>query len=157
MKRLGRKGVRDGTVCHGIDGSATYDVDGHFVGRVREFFIEPAEQAESAFALFAVARALSAADCPARPSGFGGSRGHQAEREEELEHYRPNEAWLAVRKDLLDQQIIDTSGRKVVRVNDMDLTEQRINGTVELRVTDVDVGLTGRGAAAAAGLGFARR
>jgi magnesium transporter len=48
-----------------------------------------------------------------------------------------------MRKDLLDQQIIDTSGRKVVRVNDIDMAEQRINGTVELRVTHVDVGLTG--------------
>ncbi len=57
--------------------------------------------------------------------------------------YQPNEAWLAVQKDLLDQQIIDTGGRKVVRVNDLDLTEQRTNGTVELRVTQVDVGLTG--------------
>ena len=46
-------------------------------------------------------------------------------------------------KDLLDQQIIDTSGRKVVRVNDVDLTEQRTNGNVEMRVTQVDVGLPG--------------
>jgi Mg/Co/Ni transporter MgtE len=60
-----------------------------------------------------------------------------------LEHYQPNEAWLAMRKDLLDQQIIDTSGRKVVRVNDIDMSEQRVNGTVEMRVTHVDVGLTG--------------
>jgi len=60
-----------------------------------------------------------------------------------LEPYRPNEAWLAVRKDLLDQQIIDTSGRKVVRVNDLGLAEQRTDGTVELRITQVDVGLTG--------------
>ena len=44
---------------------------------------------------------------------------------------------------MLDQQIIDTSGRKVVRVNDIDLSEHRSNGTVELRVTQVDVGLTG--------------
>ena len=32
--------------------------------------------------------------------------------EKSLEEYNPNEAWLAVQKDLLDQQIIDTSGRK---------------------------------------------
>jgi len=32
---------------------------------------------------------------------------------------------------------------KVVRVNDVDLAEQRINGSVELRVTQVDVGLPG--------------
>jgi CBS domain-containing protein len=63
--------------------------------------------------------------------------------EKDLEHYQPNEAWLAMRKDLLDQQIIDTSGRKVVRVNDIDMSEQRVNGTVEMRVTQVDVGLTG--------------
>jgi len=44
---------------------------------------------------------------------------------------------------LLDQQIIDTSGRKVVRVNDLDLTEQRTNGNVELRIAQVDVGLPG--------------
>ena len=63
--------------------------------------------------------------------------------ESALELYRPNEAWLAVQKDLLDQQIIDTSGRKVVRINDVDLSEQRTNGTVEMRVTQVDVGLPG--------------
>jgi CBS domain-containing protein len=63
--------------------------------------------------------------------------------EKALEPYQPNEGWLAVRKDLLDQQIIDTAGRKVVRVNDLDLVEQRTNGNVELRVSQVDVGLTG--------------
>ena len=43
----------------------------------------------------------------------------------------------------MDQQIIDTHGRKVVRVNDVDLTEIKSNGNVELRVTQVDVGLPG--------------
>jgi len=43
----------------------------------------------------------------------------------------------------MDQQIIDTSGRKVVRVNDVDLSELRNNGNMELRVTQVDVGLPG--------------
>jgi Mg/Co/Ni transporter MgtE len=43
----------------------------------------------------------------------------------------------------MDQQIIDTRGRKVVRVNDVDLTEFKTNGNVELRVTQVDVGLPG--------------
>jgi Mg/Co/Ni transporter MgtE len=60
-----------------------------------------------------------------------------------LDAYRPNEAWLAVQKDLLDQQIIDTAGRKVVRVNDVDLTEFRTNEHVELRIAQVDVGLPG--------------
>src|SRR5207244_10770026 len=63
--------------------------------------------------------------------------------EKALEIYQPNESWLAVQKDLLDQQIIDTRGRKVVRVNDLDLAGQRSNGNVELRLTQVDVGLPG--------------
>jgi Mg/Co/Ni transporter MgtE/sporulation protein YlmC with PRC-barrel domain len=60
-----------------------------------------------------------------------------------MELYHPNEAWLAVQKDLLDQQIIDTHGRKVVRVNDVELADQQTNGNTELRVTQVDVGLPG--------------
>jgi sporulation protein YlmC with PRC-barrel domain len=126
-------------------GLKTYDDKGNYVGRVREFFIEPAE-------------------APNRVSHFLLSRGHfqplvarhdqiasvTTERvdlsvsERALELYQPNESWLAVQKDLLDQQIIDTRGRKVVRVNDLDLAEQRINGgNVELRLTQVDVGLPG--------------
>lgn len=125
-------------------GVKTYDAKGNYVGRVREFFVEPAE-------------------APNRVSHFLLSRGHfpplvarhdqiasvTAERvdlnvsERALELYQPNESWLAVQKDLLDQQIIDTRGRKVVRVNDLDLAEQRANGNVELRLTQVDVGLPG--------------
>jgi magnesium transporter len=125
-------------------GSKTYDAQGNYVGRVREFFVEPAE-------------------APNRVSHFLLSRGHfqpliakhnqvasvEAGKmhlnvsERALDLYQPNESWLAVKKDLMDQQIIDTHGRKVVRVNDVDLTEQRTNGNVELRLTHVDVGLPG--------------
>ena len=124
--------------------AAVYDPQSHFVGRVREFFVEPADQ-------------------PNRVSHFLISRGRfqpliarydQIEKvapgridlnvsERALEAYKPNEGWLAVRKDLLDQQIIDTEGRKVVRVNDVDLSEFRTNNHVELRIARVDVGLPG--------------
>ncbi len=125
-------------------GAKAYDVAGNYVGRVREFFIEPAE-------------------APNRVSHYLLSRGHFQPlvakhnqvasvapgkmelnvSERALELYQPNESWLAVQKDLLDQQIIDTSGRKVVRVNDVDLTPLRTNGNVELRLAQVDVGLPG--------------
>jgi magnesium transporter len=125
-------------------GAETYDDQGHFVGRVREFFIEPAEQANRV-ARFLLARGrfqpLLARHDQVAAVAPGTMRLNCSERV--LELYRPNEAWLAVRKDLLDQQIIDTQGRKVVRVNDVDLAEQRTNGNVELRVTQVDVGLPG--------------
>jgi magnesium transporter len=125
-------------------GGEAYDKDGHFVGLVTELFIEPADQPNR------VARVLLGRG---KYLPLVARYDHLAfvapgvlklnVEEKELEHYRPNEGWLAVRKDLLDQQIIDTSGRKVVRVNDIDFSEQRTNGTVELRVTHVDVGLTG--------------
>jgi magnesium transporter len=125
-------------------GAAAYDSASNYVGRVREFFIEPAEQ-------------------PNRVSHFLISRGRfqplvarydQVAKvmpgrldlnvtERALAAYQPNEAWLAVQKDLLDQQIIDTAGRKVVRVNDVDLSEIPTNAHVELRVAQVDVGVPG--------------
>ncbi len=50
---------------------------------------------------------------------------------------------LLLERDLLDQQIIDVSGRKVVRVNDVDLCPEPVNGTMKLRVDRVDIGLRG--------------
>jgi magnesium transporter len=46
-------------------------------------------------------------------------------------------------RDLLDQQIIDVHGRKVVRVNDVDLHPESLAGHVHLKVGSVDVGLRG--------------
>lgn len=46
-------------------------------------------------------------------------------------------------RDLLDQQIIDVHGRKVVRVNDVDLHPETSNGHVQLKVGSVDVGPRG--------------
>ena len=125
-------------------GAETYDAQGHFVGRVREFFIEPADQ-PNRVSRFLLSRGrfqpLVARHDQIGAIAPGTMRLNCSEME--LELYQPNEAWLAVRKDLLDQQIIDTKGRKVVRVNDVDLTELRSNGNVELRVAQVDVGLPG--------------
>ncbi len=125
-------------------GAEAYDAQGHFVGRVREFFIEPAE-APNRVSHFLLSRGrfqpLLAKHDQVAAVAPGTMRLNVSERA--LELYKPNEAWLAVRKDLLDQQIIDTRGRKVVRVNDVDLAEQRTNGNVELRLTQVDVGLPG--------------
>jgi len=125
-------------------GSKAYDAQGHFVGKVREFFIEPAE-APNRVSHFLLSRGrfqpLVAKYSQVASIAAGKLELNVSERA--LELYRPNESWLAVQKDLLDQQIIDTQGRKVVRVNDVDLTGFRTNGAVELRVAQVDVGLPG--------------
>src|SRR5579859_5045973 len=125
-------------------GAEAYDVHGNFVGRVREFFIEPA-QATNRISHFLLSRGrfqpLLARHDQVATVAPGTMRLNVSERA--LQLYEPNESLLAVRKDLMDQQIIDTLGRKVVRVNDVDLAELRSNGNVELRVTQVDVGLPG--------------
>ncbi len=54
-----------------------------------------------------------------------------------------NETTLLLRQDLLDRQIIDVHGRKVVRVNDVDLRWQSLERGAPLRVTHVEVGLRG--------------
>lgn len=124
--------------------ASTFDAQGNFVGRIRELFIEPAEQ-PNRISHFLLSRGryqpLVARHDQVASLEQGTMRLNCGERA--LEVYEPNEAWLAVGKDLLDQQIIDTSGRKVVRVNDVDLAELRSNGNVELRLSQVDVGLPG--------------
>jgi magnesium transporter len=125
-------------------GAEAYDAQGNFVGRVREFFIEPS-QAPNRLSHFLLSRGrfqpLLARHDQVATFAPGTIRLNVSERA--LQLYEPNEALLAVRKDLMDQQIIDTRGRKVVRVNDVDLTEMKTNGNTELRVTQVDVGLPG--------------
>lgn len=127
-----------------ILGAEVYDVQGHYVGRVREMFIEPAEQPNRISRLLlgrGKYRPLVARYDQVAFVAPGTIRLNVDDLR--LEPFRPNEAWLAVRKDLLDQQIIDTNGRKVVRVNDLDLVENRSNGIVEMRILQVDVGLPG--------------
>lgn len=125
-------------------GVKTYDAQGNYVGRVREFFIEPAE-APNRISHFLLSRGRFQ-PLVAKHNQIASISDKKIQLnvgEKALEIYQPNESWLAVQKDLLDQQIIDTRGRKVVRVNDLDLSEQRSNGNVELRLTQVDVGLPG--------------
>src|SRR5712671_616812 len=55
----------------------------------------------------------------------------------------PSDGVLLLKRDLLDQQIIDVHGRKVVRVNDVELESTPVNGHVSLNVVAVDVGARG--------------
>ena len=125
-------------------GAKTYDAQGNYVGKIREFFIEPADQPNRvAKYLLSRGRFQPLVARHEQVASVSPTNVRLNVNERSLEPYEPHESWLALGKDLLDQQIIDTSGRKVVRVNDVDLAEQRTNGTVELRVAQVDVGLPG--------------
>jgi magnesium transporter len=57
----------------------------------------------------------------------------------EITEYIPSENDIYLSRDVLDKQIIDTDGARVVRVNDLELL--RVNGT--LYVGNVDIGMAG--------------
>jgi sporulation protein YlmC with PRC-barrel domain len=52
-------------------------------------------------------------------------------------------SFLFLQRDLIDRQIIDINGRKVVRVNDVDLEWTGQGAAHHLRVAEVEVGLRG--------------
>jgi len=54
-----------------------------------------------------------------------------------------SEGMLLLARDLLDQQVIDVFGRKVVRVNDLDLLQEIVGNRPVLKVGSVDVGPRG--------------
>ncbi|MCL4855288.1 MAG: magnesium transporter, partial [Bryobacteraceae bacterium] len=62
-------------------------------------------------------------------------------RDEQLTPYHSDEYMLRMNRDLLDQQIIDVHGRKVVRVTDITFEIRRVDGHDELRIVEVDIGI----------------
>ena len=61
--------------------------------------------------------------------------------DEKLVPYHDDEYMLRIARDLLDQQIIDVNGRKVVRVNDITMGIQNDGVRDTLAVLEVDIGV----------------
>jgi len=62
-------------------------------------------------------------------------------KDEQLTPYHSDEYMLRMVRDLLDQQIIDAQGRKVVRVNDVTFEVRHEHGADVLWVLEVDIGI----------------
>lgn len=62
-------------------------------------------------------------------------------KDEQLTPYHSDEYMLRIVRDLMDQQIIDAQGRKLVRVNDVTLSLAQEDGLPVLRVLEVDIGV----------------
>jgi magnesium transporter len=60
-----------------------------------------------------------------------------------LSPLKDESSFLLLQRDLVDRQIIDINGRKVVRVNDVDLEWMNHGAAHMLRVAEVEVGLRG--------------
>jgi len=62
-------------------------------------------------------------------------------RDENLTPYHSDEYMLRMVRDLLDQQIIDAQGRKVVRINDVTFERMIEDGGDALWVLEIDIGI----------------
>ena len=125
-------------------GTPVLDQAGQVLGRVHELAVLPAVDAFHVHALL-LSRTSSASRSllPMKSVRLAAGRveardGKQVEATPSEDHY------LRLDRDLLDQQIIDVHGHKVVRVNDVDLLWQcSADGMTELRIQQVEVGARG--------------
>ena len=125
-----------------IEGVPVFDAFGVFVGRIVEVCIDPEDAPHRVAHFIAKADPRRWVSIPyARVQSLSVRAIHTNMTAAEITPYSPHEDWIRVKKDLLDQQIIDVNDRKVVRVNDLDFDIQPVNGYTELRMISVNVGL----------------
>jgi CBS domain-containing protein/sporulation protein YlmC with PRC-barrel domain len=122
-------------------GAPVLEATGGLCGRVREVALTPAEDRARVSTLIVRTkrgdRLLPFSDVSSLNGGVRASSG--------ADHWSQPQAdgLFLLERDLLDQQIIDVHGRKVVRVNDVDLHRETGNGHIQLKIGSVDVGARG--------------
>src|ERR1700745_3095621 len=123
-------------------GAPVIDSTGHSSGRVREVALTPQED-RIRISLLIVKTKTGDRVLPLQSvtSINGGVRASTLAADWAL----PNgtEGLFLLERDLLDQQVIDVHGRKVVRVNDVDLDPVSVNHHIALKGSGVDVGSRG--------------
>jgi CBS domain-containing protein/sporulation protein YlmC with PRC-barrel domain len=124
-------------------GLPVYDSSGGKVGRVREVAIVPQDDPNHIAAFVVKTRDGDRLLSSHRVKTVNGGIRSLGPLND-LIPYNGSEGMLLLERDLLDQQIIDVHGRKVVRVNDAELLGETANdGTVLLKIASVDVGARG--------------
>ena len=124
-------------------GVPVLDPAGAVGGRVREVAVAPQEDAARVSCL--IVRTASGDRMLGRDvlAAVGGGTVRAAALTADWPAFAGGEGLLLLERDLLDQQIIDVHGRKVVRVNDVDLYPELVNQHLALRIGEVDVGARG--------------
>ena len=122
--------------------------DGSTAGRIAEFVFRGLQSTTHVYALVLTAngrfRNTEAVAVPVSHLRLQGDASLML-----LESYTPeplseDASTVLLERDVLDQQIIDVHGRKVVRVNDVDLVWEEDSGQVcDLRIAEVEVGMRG--------------
>jgi magnesium transporter len=123
-------------------GTPVFDTAGSRCGRVRELALIPQED-RARVAMLIVKTGSGNRMLPFRAvtSIAGGFRTDMPATD--WAQGDGSEGMLLLSRDLLDQQVIDVFGRKVVRVNDLDLHQEFVESRPVLKVGSVDVGPRG--------------
>jgi len=123
-------------------GATVYDASGAVRGHVREVALAPQEDRSRVASLIvktaAGNRLLPLASVATINGGVRASTNST-----EWTAADGSEGLLLLSRDLLDQQVIDVHGRKVVRVNDVDFHQESAQNRPVLKVGGVDVGPRG--------------
>jgi magnesium transporter len=127
-------------------GATVYDPSGAATGRVREVALAPQEDRSRISALIVKTQSGNRVLPFAAVSAINGGI-KAATAPGEWLPISGTEGLFLLERDLLDQQVIDVNGRKVVRVNDVDLQvdppKDLTRTNPVLRVLSVDVGARG--------------
>jgi len=123
-------------------GATVRDASGAVRGRVRELAIAPQDH-PTRIAYLIVRTPAGERVLPPDSLKSAGATVRTSTDSTQWEQYSASDGLLLLKRDLLDQQIIDVHGRKVVRVNDVELESTPVNSHLLLNVVSVDVGARG--------------
>ena len=127
-------------------GATVYDASGGATGKVREVTLAPQEDRER-IASFIVKTKSGNRVLPFSAVSTIDGNVHSSTNPSEWPAANGAEGLFLLERDLLDQQVIDVHGRKVVRVNDVELqVEAQAEGgrpRAILRIQAVDIGVRG--------------
>ncbi len=127
-------------------GATVYDASGAATGHVREVTLAPQED-RNRIASFIVKTKSGNRVLPHSAVTTIDASIHTSSKPSDWPAANGSEGLFLLERDLLDQQVIDINGRKVVRVNDVDLQVDSLTegGIVHaiLRIQSVDIGVRG--------------
>jgi len=132
-------------------GASILDTQGRVFGRLKEFAVSPATDASHVHSILVrkegARRSDKLSQIPVHDLHLGPTDHIRLQTSEPPPLLTGDDSFLLLERDLLDQQIIDVDGHKVVRVNDVDLTweisHHEESPVLSLRICEVEIGPRG--------------
>jgi len=120
-----------------------YDLEGHKVGVLKDVCVSLSETFPAVIALIITTSTLPSNNDTIIPwsqvDSIEEPKIHLTVKQQHIERYEPRADELLLKRDLLDKQIVDTQGFRVVKANDLKLAQ--IKGTA--RLIGVDISTSG--------------